>query len=107
MPLIHGNPQPDYQALSYNQILFEKIKTMAVDIAEALGEHDEVAGETAFRYAAETWMQQNNMILLPSNPSTLPIHETTTSEGILQSDIAHWPGRGGLQRRVHSLPVGR
>ncbi len=53
--------------------VFEEIKTMAVDIVAALGEHTEVAGETAFRYAAETWMQQNNMIRVTQNGTVLPL----------------------------------
>ncbi len=49
------------------------VKTMAVDIVEALGEHTDAAGETTFRYAAETWMQSNNMIRVTLNGKVLPL----------------------------------
>jgi transposase InsO family protein len=52
--------------------VFEEIKTLAVDIAEELDEHTNEAGETAFRYAAETWMQSNNMIRVIRNGEVLP-----------------------------------
>jgi hypothetical protein len=43
--------------------VFEEIKALTVDIAEQLQEYPDAAVETAFRYAAETWMQPNHMIL--------------------------------------------
>jgi transposase InsO family protein len=52
--------------------VFEEIKAMAVDIAEVLGEHTAAAAETAFRYAAETWMQSNHMINVTQNGEVLP-----------------------------------
>jgi transposase InsO family protein len=52
--------------------VFEEIQSLAVDINEALGEHIEAATETAFRYAAETWMQLNNMIRVTRNGEVLP-----------------------------------
>jgi len=53
--------------------VFEEIKTLAVDIAEELDEHTDAAGETAFRYAAETWMQSNHMIRVTRNGEVLPL----------------------------------
>jgi hypothetical protein len=52
--------------------VFEEIKSLAVDITKALDEHTEAANETAFRYAAETWMQLNNMIRVTRNGEVLP-----------------------------------
>lgn len=52
--------------------VFESIEAMTVDIALALREHKATAYETAFRYAAETWMQQNNMIRVTRNGEVLP-----------------------------------
>lgn len=52
--------------------VYEKIKTLAVDIIEVLDDHTGVAAETAFRYAAETWMQQNNIIRVVQNGEVLP-----------------------------------
>jgi hypothetical protein len=52
--------------------VFEEIKTLAVDIAGQLEEHTNVAAETAFRYAAETWMQLNNIIRVTRNGEVLP-----------------------------------
>ena len=51
---------------------FDEITTLAVDIAERLDEHTVAAAETAFRYAAETWMQSNNMISVTRNGEVLP-----------------------------------
>jgi len=51
---------------------FEEIKALAVDIAQELNEHSDAAAETAFRYAAETWMQSNNMIRITRNGEVLP-----------------------------------
>jgi hypothetical protein len=52
--------------------VFEEIKALAVDIAQELDEHTDAAAETAFRYAAETWMQLNNMIRVTQNGKVLP-----------------------------------
>jgi len=52
--------------------VFEEIKTLAVDIAAQLPEHTDAAAETAFRYAAETWMQLNHMIRVTRNGEVLP-----------------------------------
>jgi hypothetical protein len=52
--------------------VFEEIKSLAVDINKALNEHTVAAIETAFRYAAETWMQLNNMIRVTRNGEVLP-----------------------------------
>jgi transposase InsO family protein len=52
--------------------VFEKIRTLAVDIVEKLDEHTVALSETAFRYAAETWMQSNNMIRVTRNGEVLP-----------------------------------
>jgi len=52
---------------------FEQITTLAVDIAEQLEEHTASVSETAFRYAAETWMQSNNMIRVTRNGEVLPL----------------------------------
>lgn len=51
---------------------FEQIKSLAVDIAEQLDEHTDRAAETAFRYAAETWMQLNQLIRVTRNGTVLP-----------------------------------
>jgi len=52
--------------------VFENIKGLAVDIAGELGEHTIRSTETAFRYAAETWMQSNNMIRVTCQGEVLP-----------------------------------
>ena len=52
--------------------VFEEIKALAVDIVQELDEHTDVAAETAFRYAAETWMQLNHMINVTQNGKVLP-----------------------------------
>ena len=52
--------------------VFEEITTLAVDIADQLEEHTDAAAETAFRYAAETWMQLNNIINVTRNGEVLP-----------------------------------
>ena len=52
--------------------VYEEIKALTVDIAGQLEEHTDVAVETAFRYAAETWMQQNNLIRVSRNGRVLP-----------------------------------
>jgi hypothetical protein len=51
---------------------YDEIRDLAVDIVGELGEHSENADETAFRYAAETWMQLNNMIRVTQNGEVLP-----------------------------------
>ena len=48
------------------------VKALAVDIVQELDEHTDVAAETAFRYAAETWMQLNHMINVTQNGKVLP-----------------------------------
>lgn len=52
--------------------VFEKINGLALDIAGELAEADDRVVETAFRQAAETWMQQNNMIRVIRNGEVLP-----------------------------------
>jgi len=51
---------------------FEEIKALTVDIAEQLQEYTDAAVETAFRYAAETWMQLNQLIRVTRNGEVLP-----------------------------------
>ena len=51
---------------------YEEITALSVDIVEELGEYTPEARETAFRYAAETWMQLNNMIRVTQNGVVLP-----------------------------------
>jgi transposase InsO family protein len=53
--------------------VFEEIRALAVDIAAGLDEHTLAAAETAFRYAAETWMQENNVIRVTRNGEVLPL----------------------------------
>lgn len=53
--------------------VFEQIKSLTVDIAEQLDQHTHALAETAFRYAAETWMQSNNMIRVTRNGEVLPL----------------------------------
>lgn len=52
--------------------VFEEITAMTVDIAVELDEHTNAAVETAFRYAAEAWMQSNNIITVKQNGEVLP-----------------------------------
>ena len=52
--------------------IFEEINRLAVDIAEQLEEHTRAVADTAFRYAAETWMQLNNIIRVTRNGEVLP-----------------------------------
>lgn len=52
--------------------VYGEIRNLAVDIMEALDEHASAAVETAFRYAAETWMQRNNIIIVTRNGEVLP-----------------------------------
>jgi len=51
---------------------YEEIKSLAVDIAEQLDDDTGTAAETAFRYAAETWMQLNQFIRVTRNGIVLP-----------------------------------
>ena len=51
---------------------YEEITALSIDIVEELGEYTPKARETAFRYAAETWMQLNNMIRVTQNGVVLP-----------------------------------
>jgi len=51
---------------------YEQIKVLAVDIAARLDEHVHTVAETAFRHAAETWMQRNNVIRVTRNGKVLP-----------------------------------
>ena len=52
--------------------VFEQIKALAVDIVEQLDQHTHALAETAFRYAAETWMQSNHIIRVTRNGEVLP-----------------------------------
>jgi len=51
---------------------FEQIKGLAVDITANLEQHTDVGAEVAFRYAAESWMQSNNIIRVRRNGQVLP-----------------------------------
>jgi hypothetical protein len=51
---------------------YEQIEALAFDIVGQLGQHTDNALETAFRYAAETWMQLNHMIRVTQNGRVLP-----------------------------------
>jgi len=66
--------RPYIQAYSSRQRreAYEEITTLSIDIVDELGEHTTRACETAFRYAAETWMQLNNMIRVTRNGEVLP-----------------------------------
>ena len=66
--------RPYIQAYSRRQRreAYEEITTLSVDIVDELGEYTTKARETAFRYAAETWMQLNNMIRVTQNGVVLP-----------------------------------
>lgn len=66
--------RPFMQAItrSYRKEVYEEITALAVDIVAELGEDTARARETAFRYAAETWMQLNNMIRVTQNGKVLP-----------------------------------
>lgn len=52
--------------------IFAEINRLAVDIARQLEEHTRDVADTAFRYAAETWMQLNNIIRVIRNGEVLP-----------------------------------
>ena len=51
---------------------YEEILTLTVDIVNELDEHSGTVDETAFRYAAETWMQQKQLIRVIQNGEVLP-----------------------------------
>ena len=51
---------------------FEAIKTLAIDITANLEQHTPIGAETAFRYAAETWMQSNHIIRVSQHGKVLP-----------------------------------
>jgi len=69
----HGRPQVAQYGRRERKEVFEAIKALAVDIAGQLDEHTIALAETAFRYAAETWMQQNNVIRVTQNGNVLPL----------------------------------
>ena len=52
--------------------VFEAIKTLAIDITANLEQHTPIGAETAFRYAAETWMQSNHIIRVSQHGKVLP-----------------------------------
>ncbi len=52
--------------------VYETIKGLTVDILDALDDHAHMVIETAFRYAAETWMQLNHIITITKNGAVLP-----------------------------------
>jgi transposase InsO family protein len=52
--------------------VFEAIKMLAVDIEAQLGQHIHTDEEVSFRYAAESWMQFNNIIRVSRNGQVLP-----------------------------------
>jgi len=56
----------------YRKETYDQIMALTVDIVDELGEYTARARETAFRYAAETWMQLNNMIRVTQNGKVLP-----------------------------------
>jgi hypothetical protein len=49
-----------------------EVTTLAIDIAGQLEQHTDAAVETALRYAAETWMQLNNVITVTRKGEVLP-----------------------------------
>ena len=51
---------------------FEEIKALAVDITASLEQHTGMGAEVAFRHAAESWMQSNNIIRVFQNGQVLP-----------------------------------
>ena len=52
--------------------VFEAITTLAVDIESNLEQHTDIGAQAAFRYAAESWMQSNNIIRVHQNGQVLP-----------------------------------
>jgi hypothetical protein len=51
---------------------YDEIMALTFDITAELRDDTQTAAETAFRYAAETWMQLNNMICVTKNGEVLP-----------------------------------
>lgn len=51
---------------------FDEIKALAVDITANLEQHTGIGAEVAFRHAAESWMQSNNIIRVHRNGQVLP-----------------------------------
>ena len=51
---------------------FDQIKALAVDITANLEQHTDMGAEVAFRHAAESWMQSNNIIRVRQNGQVLP-----------------------------------
>jgi len=70
--LASGRPLLSQFGRREREEVYEHIKELAVDIAGELGEHTARSAETAFRYAAETWMQSNNMIRVTCQGEVLP-----------------------------------
>lgn len=52
--------------------VFETITQMAVDIESRLEQHNNTGAQAAFRYAAESWMQSNNIIRVYRDGQVLP-----------------------------------
>lgn len=52
--------------------VFNTIKAMAVDITRLFDKNGDIDPETSFRYAAETWMQQNSLIRVTFNGKVSP-----------------------------------
>jgi transposase InsO family protein len=55
--------------------VYDQIQMLTVDVYQRLGEDasQQDAIETAFRYAVETWMQQNELIRVTRNGEVLPL----------------------------------
>ena len=70
--LENGRPLVTFFGRRERKEVYKEIKELAVDIAEQLDQHTEAAAETAFRYAAETWMQGNGLIRVSRNGEVLP-----------------------------------
>lgn len=54
--------------------VYEEIQWLTVDIIGMLGDDKDMTVETAFRIAAETWMQKNNIIRVTRNGEVLPCY---------------------------------
>lgn len=52
--------------------VFEAITQLAVDIESRLKQHNDTGTQAAFRYAAESWMQSNNIIRVYRDGQVLP-----------------------------------
>lgn len=52
--------------------VFDAIKSLAVDIEANLEQHTDIGAQAAFRYAAESWMQSNNIIRVLRDGQVLP-----------------------------------